>query len=438
MDKRGSRNNAGTAGVSWSDRALARMERPSVRLAALRFLLVVGLALAFLNATGVGDFHGFLEAGNAVLEGAHIYEDTSWGRNTWPPVFSLLAVPLSLFASVSLYGVRLFWLFLNLAALIACMDVITRLVHDRPLSLRSDPGRGLSLASPALLIPLILVAHPALLSSLKYIQIYIILMALILWGLWADLQGRPRLAGFLLGFGAAIRLTPLVCLPYLIWRRRFRSAGWMAGFFAAFSLSPALFFGWDRFVEYVVAWTQVKGRQWGPVPGNQSVLAAWDRIIGHGLVPFAADHGEHTVFSGHPAVRIAWLATMAVTALAAMYCFRGPVRSGQRLAAEWSVVIIGSAIFAPITWKHYLVVLLLPLAVVYALWQASELKTTMRRLTGGLLLVTFLLVTLPGRKLVGFESKMQLEMASIYTWVCVALMISLFWIRRHLDDTPAA
>src|SRR5271165_7413803 len=63
------------------------------------FVLVVASFLAY--APRSVDFAGYAAVGKAFLDGRDIYLDTPVGTNTWPPFFSLAAVPLGMLDSLS-------------------------------------------------------------------------------------------------------------------------------------------------------------------------------------------------------------------------------------------------------------------------------------------------------------------------------------------------
>ncbi len=71
---------------------------------------------------------------------------------------------------------------------------------------------------------------------------------------WVD--KRPWLCGLALGFAFNIKYMPLVLVPYLLLRGRFRAVVWFAAFAVVFALLPASTMGWDANAH---AWTQASG-----------------------------------------------------------------------------------------------------------------------------------------------------------------------------------
>ena len=105
-------------------------------------LFVAFVASFFAYARRDVDFAGYVAVGKAFLDGRDIYRDTPAGTNTWPPFFSLAAVPLGLLDRLSPYLARIVWIALTWASIFLGSR------PDRPADLRQAPaipaGRNLS------------------------------------------------------------------------------------------------------------------------------------------------------------------------------------------------------------------------------------------------------------------------------------------------------
>ena len=157
--------------------------------------------------------------------------------------------------------------------------------------------------------------------------------------------------GTLIGLAAAMKVMPVLFIPYLAYRGRYRVAASAFGAAAAFSLSPILVFGWGRFCEYVLAWRAALEVGWGVKSTNQSIFAMWDRFIGHGILPLSL---SETMLpnSGDSRVMVAVAATLATIVIAALVIFRGPIRQdGWAALSEWSAVFIIGALGGLLTWE---------------------------------------------------------------------------------------
>ena len=112
--------------------ALPKPPLPVVYKWLMGIVVILLLVQAFFEAQHNGDFIGYVAAGQSVLSGKNIYLDY---LNTWPPFFSIVAVPLALVTSVAPYLLRLFWLLGSLAAFYVCMRLSVRLFLKRKLLL---------------------------------------------------------------------------------------------------------------------------------------------------------------------------------------------------------------------------------------------------------------------------------------------------------------
>jgi len=411
---------------------LSLLERPRVRRVILTALALLAVFLIYrrgIRRGAMADYRGYVEVGDAALAGGHIYDDPRPGVNTWPPFFSLLCVPIALLDGVDGILTRVLWILLSYAALLWSLHLLARLVYDKPLSLRAEPERGLSLASAPMLVPLLMV-HPAVMQNLIDIQIYILLFALTLSGMYWQSRGRPLLGGMALALAAAIRLMPVVFIPYLIYRRRWRPAAYAVLFLALFTLSPALVYGWDGLLEYLDSWRSMESTSITAGNKNQSVLAFFDRYLSHGVVIGLDTPSVHRPWILGPAVWAAAGVTLAAVTAGALWVFRGRMRAdGLPAQAEWGVVFLVSAVFGPLTWKTYLIVFLAPFALLFGIWWNAAPG---KRLSAGLLLFAlFFAALLPAHDLTGPTVKVHFGMAGCYTITALALIFGLFVLRRR-------
>ena len=136
---------------------------------------------------------------------------------TYPPLAALLFWPI---AHLSVLAGQVFWDAINLAALVALIAVSIAAACSRRLAL-SDWRTAL-----ALLLPVALLLYPVR-SDLALGQINIVLILMIVADLTMGLSWRNHSFphGVMVGLAAAIKLTPLVFIPYLVVSRQWRAAG---------------------------------------------------------------------------------------------------------------------------------------------------------------------------------------------------------------------
>ena len=414
------------------DAVVTHLRSPAGRRNASIVVLVVLVLLCLTNIRRQEDFDGYVLVGELVLEGRHVYQDAPPGISTWPPLFGVLAVPIALLARVSIHLARGLWLAGQLLALFWVLKVIADLVYDRVLAIWPRPD-ALVLASPPILVPLVL-CYGGVTGNFVHLQINILIFALVLQGLAWQGRDRPVAGGLLIGLATAIRVMPLVFLPYLVVRRRWKAAGIAVATTALLTLAPALVYGWETFREYFSTWLQVTGQGWGSTFMNQSFLAMFDRALGHGVVPFVTEEFTYLAAAEGSAARLATWALLGLLAVVALWRFRGPCAPAGHVAlAEWSIVFTVGAYGGPVCWKSYLVVLLLPLALLYAVWRVWDVDAAVRWRAGWLLGAAFVFLLLPNRDLIGRWLSVNLEMGSIYTVGGLVLLAGLFVVHRDLQ-----
>jgi alpha-1,2-mannosyltransferase len=146
---------------------------------------------------------------------------------TYPPFAALLFVP---FSWIPVRAGQLTWSLLNLAALLALAALSIR-------AARPQWSRGTACGVAALvLLPVLRLNPDALTVALGQVNIVIVLVVL------ADLTcvlrvGSRRLPrGIGVGVAAAVKLTPLIFIPFLLLTRQFRAAATALGTFLLCSL----------------------------------------------------------------------------------------------------------------------------------------------------------------------------------------------------------
>ena len=388
------------------------------------------MASFFVYARRSEDFTGYAAVGNAFFDGRDIYLDTPVGTNTWPPFFSLAAVPLGLLDRVSPYLARLVWIALTWTAIIWALDLIARLIYGKRLRFRPDES-SLTITSPELLVPFAL-ALPFIINNFELLQVNMILFALALWGLYLQANGREAAGGIAIAAAAAMKVMAIAFLPYLLYRKRWRAAFWMAAASLFFFLCPALFLGWAKFWKDFALWLPALRDSLGAGNASQSVYAMWDRILGYGYIPFAVPGTFVLPMSGARSAKLAWEITCTLAAVLGAIACRGTPRPGSHWAqVEWAVVFVAVTILSPLTRKPYLVVLLLPYALLYAAWRSTDLDARVRRVLRNVMFVSFAFSVPTMHDLIGRSLAVRLEMGSVVTYGSLIMLGGLLWYRSR-------
>jgi hypothetical protein len=396
----------------------------------LFILLLAVVASFFVYARRDVDFAGYVAVGKAFFDGRDIYLDTPVGTNTWPPFFSLAAVPLGLLDRASPYFARVVWIALTWASIFWALDLIARLIYGKRLRFREDEN-SLEITSPELLVPFALTL-PFIINNFELLQINMILFTLALWGLYLQAKGREAAGGIALAAAAAMKVMAIAFLPYLIYRKRWRAAFWMAAASLVFFFLPVLFLGWGKFWQGVALWPVALRESWGAGNAHQSVYSMWDRILGYGYIPFAVPGTFMLPLSGARSAKVAWEITCVVAAALGAIACRGTPRPDSRWAqVEWAIMFVAATILSPLTRKPYLVVLLLPYALLYAGWRSTELDAKTRRVLRNVMFACFVLSLPTLHDLIGKSLAVRLEMGSVVTYGSLIMLGGLLWYRSR-------
>ena len=156
---------------------------------------------------------------------------------TYPPIFALLTIPL---VPLPLVLQNLAWYLLTIGSLIGCFILSARLARRLVPDDWSTRDLGW-LYGIGLLLSLKFVF--AATASQSYDALVVLLILAGLTGLAEDRSERPPVwTGVSLALAAALKATPLLFLPYLVFKRHYRTAAVMAVALVVISLLPDLLF----------------------------------------------------------------------------------------------------------------------------------------------------------------------------------------------------
>ena len=246
---------------------------------------------------------------------------------TYPPIAALVFVPLGLMPA---QAGQVVWALVNMVSLYAIVALSLRAVR---------PGID---RTRLLLVSLVLVGPATLLEpvwlTFYFGQVNLVLCALILADLTLTIRvGSHRLPrGVLLGVTAAVKLIPLVFVPYLFVTRQVRAAWVSVVAFAgatlvAAAVNPSV--TWSYFTRYATDARRV-GQPF--FISNQSLRGSVDRL----------DHGV---------VSVALVtAASAVVLVAGIALARWAYRDSSPFLGILVCATTGMLV-SPITWEHHLV-----------------------------------------------------------------------------------
>jgi Glycosyltransferase family 87 len=266
--------------------------------------------------------------------------------NAHPPTSVLLAMPL---ASLDFDTAFFIWNLISIPLLILSLWLIVRGLAIKCQAWAVFPATTmLILCSP-------------LQMQIRHGQLSLLLLSLICGAWFAERSGQPRVAGVLLGAAAAIKFFPAFMLVYFAVRRRWTVVSWGAGALALLFCLTAVVLGWQTCLDYVrdvlpnMYWFRVN---WG----NNSLAGFWCRIFDP--APWRKRDFSLTkplLYSPTLASLGHWVSSATVAAITVLSALSARTRHEEDQA--FAVAVIAMLLISPITWDHYFLLLLLPLAI---------------------------------------------------------------------------
>lgn len=360
-------------------------------------LLIAACIITFvaLMRAGATDFLTFQQSGRQLLAGADPYLpfNVHRGANMNPPWVVAAMAPL---ARLPITGGLAVWWAIGFACLFVSATVAAR---------TAAPGQAIPIACAVLVTQ-------AAYSNIAVGQVAWPVMLLLTLAWSRDLEGREIWCGVLLGLAIAWKPFLLLFVPYLIWRRAWRTlaatgAAVLVTIVAGVTaLGPSSYRSWIGALG-VVNWEE--GLLNGSLRGMVARLVSPPTITGVGTTPLVVA----------PSWLIpAWL--IAGGAVAAIATLRLIATRDRNQA--WASVTLLAILLSPLGWIHYV-----PLA-------AGPIVGTLRGERGwsvGLCVMGWLLLCVPYMWLRshGFGPLGTLTVASSYTWGTVLMLTGVLLAR---------
>jgi hypothetical protein len=286
-----------------------------------------------------------------------------------PPIMALVLKPLAELEPA--WAGALLWYYLKAGMALASLYWVFRLVK----------GHGVPFPPWAKALTVLLSLRP-IMGDLIHGNVNLFILFLVVAGLYAFHKGRQAGGGLLIALAVACKVTPALFVPYLVWKRAWRAlAGCAVGLVLFLWVVPACFLGWEKNQELLTSWTRnmiVPFLVNGEVTSsheNQSLPGVMARLLTHSpsFVDYdpAPPHAPRPVRYDNvldlPAGATSWAVRGTQLLFVGLVLWRcrqalAPA-AGWRLAAEFSVVVLGMLLFSERTWKHHCVTLMLPFAV---------------------------------------------------------------------------
>jgi|GEM_PF-1354352 len=237
-------------------------------------------------------------------------------------------------------------------------------------------GNGAPWPGWALLV-LLLLSTRVFISDLSHGNINLIIGVLIAVAMLCSYQEKDFLAGLAIGLAAVLKVTPVLFVPYFVYKRRWLSlSGSFVGILLFVWLVPGLILGFDFNKELTIAWYKqmvhpfLTGKPVSYIQTiymNQSFTGLFYRLLSD-TVAMAANAGRGYCelkinlfsFEQQTVSLIVRIASISVLACLVAFC-RTPRHERKHLGnlGEFALVFLAMMFLSERSWKHHYVLLIL-------------------------------------------------------------------------------
>ncbi len=317
-----------------------RLSTPGLRLrwlhrwgpALVSFALAVAYGLYIALRTYEVDLGVYLRLGGKYVFTSHLYSFVLPNTSlpfTYPPFAALLFAPWQR-AFPSVGSVQTVWTMCNVVALLGVLVLSVRLVKPS-LNKIATWRLALAFSLPALLL------NPVLIT-IGFGQVNLFVTFLVMWDLLSErrIGKRQMPLGVATGLAAAVKLTPLLFVPYLLLTRRWRGALTCVVTFSACELSTFLISP----ASSGAYWTKAVFK-----PGRAGDLS----IVDNQNLWSVLDRFAHVVLPGAVVLPL-----LVVTAAGGLWVAAQAHRRSSPLLGVLICAATGLVV-SPISWVHHMV-----------------------------------------------------------------------------------
>jgi hypothetical protein len=342
------------------------------------FLFILFIPNIFISASTHhsrgSDFRGFLIAGDRFIEGRFLYEDSRVATNvTWPPFFAIFITPFSLLARLNLPLTQVIWYIINALLFLFTIDIWCRLFYERPIGWFSE-NKPHSFYSLSIFIPLVLIAQ-SVFKVFVPLQLNILVLFLMSLSFLHLKEEKNYLSGFWLGLISAIKVFPVLALPYFIYRRKFKALFVCVVTGLVLTLGPILRYGWGDYLHNLQVWIQISLSGGYPLGGlNQSMYAMIGRWVASSPFIIMSQKLPTPPLDSLGSIAALWLYRGFYILLLGIFFYWLYKQNYRFLAMEAAFMIVLAMLFSPIAWRNYWIITFPGYFVLYNLYLKDDAK----------------------------------------------------------------
>lgn len=360
-------------------------------------------------------------AGERIVKGEPIYnpaDRVTCGIDIYKysPVFAFFMAP---FTKMHMHKSVLLWYLLTFISLLFSVYIFKRIITD--LNRETTLSKFFYFATFFLILRFILV----MLSRVQSDFLVLFFLSLSAWFLY---RKREILSGFSLASAIMVKLTPLIFIPYFIYRKFYKAAVASLGGVLLYLWLPSLQLGWQKNIAYLKDWFDALFYSTPELISwykNQSLLSCIFRL-------FSEKSAVKIIALSPPVIKSIFILVCLVMVFFTLYfCARLILRTEKGFGCghliEFSLILICMVLFSPLAWKHTF----LHLLPGYMVLLYYLIRHPRDFITVSLLLMSFILSSILNPEIL----KSYDEVVSLYsamTWGAVILYIALLRVARRL------
>jgi len=286
---------------------------------------------------------------------------------------------------------QVIWYIINAILMLLTIDIWCRLFYNKPLGW-FDGGKPHSFYSLSIFIPLILIAQ-SVFKVFVPLQMNILVLFLMSLSFLELKKENEFLSGFLVGLVSAIKVFPVLVLPYFIYRKKFKALFVCIVTGLLLTLLPVLRYGWRDYFHNIDAWIQISLKGGYPLGGlNQSLYAMIGRWIASDPFALISEKLPAPPLDSIGSLITVWLHRGLYVATFGFFIWMLTKRRYSFMAVEAAFLIILAMLFSPIAWRNYWVITFPGYFVLYNLYSKSKSKVLFYIIWISFFLVTVLQV----------------------------------------------
>lgn len=383
-----------------------------------------------------GDFIGYVNAGNLVLNNQDIYFDY---LNTWPPLFSVFSVILAFVDSISPFFVRFIWLLGSLIAMYYIIQITLKLTLGKTFSFNNSNKNKIKFYEPIVVIP-VLLSLKYIMDNLANVQINIYLLLCSILSIYFFVKQKYLYVGLFLGLSISLKVFPIFILFFLIYKNAWKPILYTFVFIVLFNSISFLVFGFDKAMHYYIYWaSEVAPKSLLANHKNQSLFGMFLRY-------FTTERTDTAYFvnfinvSANSVKSFTYLVIALFSIYPALLIFKmkGKYSSKNKqlaLLLQFSFVLTAIPIISPLAWKAYFIFLWTGyfLAYLFIFRFSNQLSKFLNKLLLTLFWSSVFLMIISMQAIVGWDLSDYLEMHSAIAISTIFLLLIQLILIKHLE-----